>query len=96
MRRFLRVPTIFVLSKNKKNITNFHLKIIIFRAVKYCSLLHRLVFLMIFVCCKVSITPSLSIQIPRHAGWFMSNLVGNLLGNLIRFSYDQDLSLIDI
>ena len=37
---------IYVLSKNKKNITNFHLKIIIFRAVKYCSLLHMLVFVM--------------------------------------------------
>ena len=29
-----RVPTINVLSKNKKNITFFHLKIIIFTAVK--------------------------------------------------------------
>ena len=34
------VPTIYVLSKNKKNIKNFHLKINIFTAVKYCSILH--------------------------------------------------------
>ena len=27
-------------SKNKKNITTFHLKIVIFIAVKYCSILH--------------------------------------------------------
>ena len=31
---------IYVLSKNKKNIKNFHLKIIIFTAVKYCCILH--------------------------------------------------------
>ena len=36
LRRFSHVPTIYVLSKNKKNIKNFHLKIIIFTAVKYC------------------------------------------------------------
>ena len=35
-----RVPTIYVLSKTKKNITIFHLKIITFIAVKYCGLLH--------------------------------------------------------
>ena len=40
MRRFKRVPTIYVLSKNKKLITIFHLKIIIFIAVKYCCILH--------------------------------------------------------
>ena len=40
MRRFLRVPTIYVLSKNKKNVSFFHLKITIFTAVKYCSILH--------------------------------------------------------
>ena len=34
------MPTINVLSKNKKNITCFYLKIIIFIAVKYCSILH--------------------------------------------------------
>ena len=34
-------------SKNKKNIKHFHLKIIIFRAVKYCSLLHRRIFVMV-------------------------------------------------
>ena len=40
LRRFRRVPTIYVLSKNTKNITIFHLKIIIFIAVKFCSILH--------------------------------------------------------
>ena len=39
-----RVPTIYVLSKNKKNITIFHLKISIFTAVKNCSILHGRVF----------------------------------------------------
>ena len=39
---------IYVLSKNKKNIINFHLKNMIFRAMKYCSFLHRLVFVMYF------------------------------------------------
>ena len=34
------------LSKNKKNITIFHLKIIFFTAVKICSILHRHVFVM--------------------------------------------------
>ena len=33
-------PPIDVLSKNKKDIKNFHLIIIIFTAVKYCSILH--------------------------------------------------------
>ena len=47
VRRFKRVPTIFVLSKNKKNITVFHLKIIIFTAEKYCNLLHRHVCVML-------------------------------------------------
>ena len=37
---------IYVLSKNKKIITFFHLKIIIFTAVKYQSILHRRVFVM--------------------------------------------------
>ena len=41
-----RVPTINVLSKNKKNITIFHLKIIFLPAVKYCSILHGHVFVM--------------------------------------------------
>ena len=40
LRRFYSVPTIYVLSKNMKNITIFHLKIIIFTAVKYHSILH--------------------------------------------------------
>ena len=40
------VSTINVLSKNKKNITIFHLKIIFFTAVKNCSVLHGRVFVM--------------------------------------------------
>ena len=39
--------TINVLSKNKENITIFHLKIIIFTAVKYYSILYGRVFVMI-------------------------------------------------
>ena len=39
-RRFKRVPTIYVLSKIRKNIKNFHLNIIICTAVRYCSILH--------------------------------------------------------
>ena len=46
LRRFQRVHTINVLSKNKKNITIFHLKIIFFTAVKNCSILHGRVFVM--------------------------------------------------
>ena len=38
MSRFLRVPTIYVLSKNKENITIFYLKIIIFIAVENCCI----------------------------------------------------------
>ena len=41
------VPTIYVLSQNKKIITNFHLKIIIFTSVKNCCLLHGRVFVMV-------------------------------------------------
>ena len=41
-----REPTIYVLSKYKKNITFFHLKIIIFTAVKNCSILNGRVFVM--------------------------------------------------
>ena len=37
---------IYVLRKNKKNITIFHLKIIILKAVKYCCILHRRVIVM--------------------------------------------------
>ena len=36
-----RVPTIYVFSKNMKNITFFHPKISIFTALKYCSILHE-------------------------------------------------------
>ena len=46
MRRFYRVFTINVLSKDKKNNTIFHLKIINFIAVKNCSILHGRVFVM--------------------------------------------------
>ena len=35
-------------SKNKKNIKNCHLKIVIFTAVKYCCILHGRVFVMPF------------------------------------------------
>ena len=38
--------TINVLSKNKKNITCFHLKIVIFTALKNLSIVHRRVFVM--------------------------------------------------
>ena len=41
------MPTIYVLSKNKKNITFFHLKMINFTAVKNCSILNGRVFIMV-------------------------------------------------
>ena len=47
-RRFLCVPTIYVLSKNKKNNKNFLLKIFIFCAFKNLCILHGQVFIMIF------------------------------------------------
>ena len=40
-----RVPTIYVLSKNKKNIKNFQMKFIIFTAENICSILHGRVIL---------------------------------------------------
>ena len=46
MKRFYRVPTIYVLSKNKDNIIIFHLKINIFIAVKYCCIFHGRVCIM--------------------------------------------------
>ena len=46
LKHILWVPTIYVLSKNKTNIIFFHLKIINFTAVKYCSILHGHVFVM--------------------------------------------------
>ena len=46
MRRFLRVPTIYVLSKNKKIVKTFQLKIVIFTAVKNRCILHGCVFVM--------------------------------------------------
>ena len=45
----VRVPTIYVWSKNKNNIKIFHLKIIIFTAVKYCSILHGHVCVMVIL-----------------------------------------------
>ena len=45
----LTCTTIYVLSKNKKNIAIFHLKIIIFTAVKYYSILYGRVFVMIIM-----------------------------------------------
>ena len=48
MRRFylVHVPTIYVLSKHKKNITIFHLKINIFTAVTYRNILYGRVVVM--------------------------------------------------
>ena len=43
----LHVSIIYVLSKNNKNITILHLKITIFTAVKNCSILNRLVIVMV-------------------------------------------------
>ena len=40
---FLFLPTIYVLIKNKKNITPFHLKIPFLKKKKNCSLLHVIV-----------------------------------------------------
>ena len=36
-RRFYCVPMIYVLSKNTKNVTMFHIKITLFKAIKNCS-----------------------------------------------------------
>ena len=41
------ISTIYVLSKNEKNIIIFYLKINIFTAVKYCCLLHGRVCVML-------------------------------------------------
>ena len=49
-RLWVLVRTINVLSKNKKNIKNFHLKMNIFTAVKYCCILHGHVFVMFCDC----------------------------------------------
>ena len=43
----IRVRTIYFLSKNKKNITFFYLKMIVFSDVKICSILHRYVIIMV-------------------------------------------------
>ena len=41
-----RVPTFYVLSKNKKKVTFFHLKLQVFTAMKNCSILHGRVIVM--------------------------------------------------
>ena len=46
-------PTIYVLSKNKKNIKNFQLKIFSFQSSKNLCLLHGHVFVMLFIEGKV-------------------------------------------
>ena len=46
VRRFQHIPSIYVLSKSKKNIIIFHLKINIYTAVKYCCIFGR-VFIML-------------------------------------------------
>ena len=46
-RRFYRVPTIYILSRSKKNITIFHLNIFVFSAVKFTMYLYRRVFVML-------------------------------------------------
>ena len=45
-RRFLLVPTIYVLSKNKKNIKKFPMNFSIFTARKYLHILYRQFFIM--------------------------------------------------
>ena len=45
-RQFYRVPTIYVLSRNKKKYQNFYLKIFIFMVVKFSVYLNRHVFVM--------------------------------------------------
>ena len=47
MRRFYRVPTIYVLSKNLKIVNINQPKIVIFTAVKNCCMLHGRVFVMV-------------------------------------------------
>ena len=49
----VRTASINVLSKNKKNIKNFHLKIDIFTVVKYCCILHGACLLNETMGCKV-------------------------------------------
>ena len=44
-------PRSMFLSKNKKNITLFHLKFIIFKAVKNLSILHGRVFVLVLILC---------------------------------------------
>ena len=47
MRRFLHVPTIYVLSKNMKIVQKIQLKIVIFTAMKNRCILHGRVFVML-------------------------------------------------
>ena len=46
MRRFLRVPTIYILSKNMKIVKQIQLKTVIFTAVKNRCILHGCVFVL--------------------------------------------------
>ena len=46
LRRFLRVPTIYVLSKNKKNVQFFYLNFFFFTAVKNRCILYGHFFVM--------------------------------------------------
>ena len=62
LRRFLRVPTINVLSKNKKNIKNFHLKMNICTAVKYCCILNGRVCVMTILHLKIVIFTAILIS----------------------------------
>ena len=79
----LRVPTIYVLSKNKKKYQNFHLKIIIFTAVKYCSILHGHVCVMIicsdfaenhsFICKKIILHKLFIVADKNHMSHVMTH-----------------------
>ena len=62
------MPTIYVLSKNKKNIKKFHLKIIIFTALKYCNILHGHVCVMSFSVLQLVLRENDLIAIPKEIG----------------------------
>ena len=51
LKRFQRVPTIYVLSRNMKNIRDFYLKIFSFLEVKFSIYLNRRVFVMFGLSC---------------------------------------------
>ena len=93
LRRFLRAPTINVLSKNKKNITIFHLKIIIFTAVKSSWLMHGRVFVMQNVCCNHPEIHKRSISIENFVRKVQMELkrVKTLIRLLLKEQYDLGL-----